>query len=305
MEYNEGLITCDGIFSRIEEELSSFANSGLMDTGKFFPRIRLFIEKFGIGAYQEEEAVVVIKDYKVELPCDFYLLDSAWLCDNKNTFSQSAFQGEFQIYTTKSCASVTVGDCNYSPYYGIAASTCLNETVLDKVTITETINSEPTTITWQNPFLLSLGNKVTKNVCSKDCKNIFSKCPENISIRKQGDSFFLYSNMKDATIYLKYYAYPLDENQLPMIVDSPIIEEALFYDLMLYFFKQRWYNNEIVNVENKIKQLTVDRDEAMKLAYAYIRTPTFLKMVEIIRRTRKATMSYEIAFQNRVDYRGW
>ncbi len=232
-------------------------------------------------------------------------MESAWLCDNKNTFSQSAFQGEFQIYTTKQCASVTVGTCNYNSFYGIAASTCLNETVLDKVTITETIDSSPNTITWQNPYLLSLGNKVTQNVCSKDCKNVFSKCPENISIRKQGDSFFLYSNMKEATIYLKYYAYPLDENQLPMIIDNPIIEEALFYDILLYFFKQKWYNNELTDVENKIKSLTIDKNEAMKLALAYMRTPSFNEMVKYIRRVRNYNSSYEIAFQNRIDYKSW
>lgn len=293
------LVSCDRVFARVEEELSSFGNNGLLDTGKFFPRIRVFLETLGLSACIDEECVVVVKDYKVELPRDFYLLDSAWLCDKCNSFTQSAFQGEFQIYTKKTCEEVGVNGCQYNSYFGIKTSDC-PETILDKVTIEQWINSENTaSITWRNPVLLSLGNKVSKNVCSKTCSNIFSKCPENISIRKQGDCYVLYSNLKDATILLKYYKYPLDENNLPMIPDSPIFEEALFYDLQLYLFKQKWYNNEIVNVENKIKSLESDRAYAMQRAIDYVKIPTVRELMQIANRQRTANMSYEVKFMDR------
>jgi hypothetical protein len=304
MKTEYDLVSCDRVFARVEEELSSFSNNGLLDTGKFFPRIRLFIELLGIGGYIQDEAIVVVKDYKVELPRDFYLLDSAWLCDKCNSFTQSAFQGEFQIYTKKTCEEVAVNGCQYNSYFGIKTSDC-PETILDKVTIEQWINSENTaSITWRNPTLLSLGNKVSKDVCSKTCSNIFSKCSDNISIRKQGDCYVLYSNLKHATILLKYYKYPLDENNLPMIPDSPIFEEALFYDLQLYLFKQKWYNNEIVNVENKIKSLTEDRAYAMQRAVDLLKIPSVLELMQMANRQRSRLMTYEIAFpQRHINYR--
>jgi len=294
------LVSCERVFNRLELELSSYANNGLMDVDSFYPRVRLFLENLGISALEPEEAVVIVKDYKVELPRDFYLLDSAWLCDKCNSFSQSSFQGQFQIYTKKTCEDVSVNGCQYNSYFGIKTSDC-PETVLNKVTIEQWINSENpnSSISWNNPVLLSLGNKVSSKQCTKSCANIFSQCPDNISIRKQGDCYTMSSNLKEATIFLKYWKYPLDENNLPMIPDSPIFENALFYDLQLYLFKQKWYNNEIVNVENKIKSLTEDREDAMNKAIALSKMPSFITMVEYANRLRNRTMSYEIAFSQR------
>lgn len=297
---NEELVSCERIFSRIEDELSSFSSNGLLDSDKFYPRVRYFIENLGIGSYSQEEAVIVVKDYKVELPRDFYLLDSAWLCDRCNTFSQSAFQGEFQIYTKKTCSEVSVNGCQYDSYFGLKTSDC-PETILDKVTIEQWIQSgDPTSnsISWRNPVLLSLGNTTSK-FCTKVCANVFSSCPDNISIKKQGDCYYLYSNLKEATIYLRYWAYPLDDNNLPMVPDNPIYENALFYDLQLYLFKQKWYNNEITNVENKIKSLTADREDAWGKALAYSKMPSFQTMIKYINRQRNSTASYEIAFSPR------
>lgn len=301
---NYDYIPCTNLFNRIEEELSSFSNNGLLDVDKFYPRIRLFIEHLGIAAYEPMNAVVKVEDYRAELPCDFYMLDSAWLCESGTTTLQSSMQSQVQIYTTKTCETVSIKGCAVTPRYDVIPILgCGNETVLDKVTITEYIGSTPNTITWNNPVLLSLGNKVTEKVCNSKCANIFSKSPENISIKKQGNSYYLYSNIKEATIYLKYYAYPYDENNLPKIPDSQIFEEALFYDLMYYFFKQRWYNGEFKDVENKIKSLESDRQKAMSEAEALSRLNSFRSMVEMAQRNRNRTMFWELNFYNRPNWK--
>jgi len=301
---NYDFVSCDRLFARIENELSSFSNNGLMDIEGFYPKVRLFIEHLGIAAYEDTNAVVKVVDYKAELPCDFHLLDSACLCERGNTTMQTAMQGQVQIYTEKTCETVSIKGCPVTPKYDIIPILgCGNETVLDKVTITEYIGSTPNTITWQNPVLLSLGNQVTAKSCKDKCANIFSKSPENISIRKQGNTHFLYSNLEEATIYLKYYAYPYDENNLPMIPDSQIFEEALFYDLMYYFFKQKWYNGEFKDVENKIKSLESDRQKAMSEAEALARLPSFRAMVDMVQRNRNRTVFWELNFYNRPSYR--
>ncbi|WP_159308869.1 hypothetical protein, partial [Klebsiella pneumoniae] len=62
--------------------------------------------------------------------------------------------------------------------------------------------------------------------------------------------------MKKPVIYLKYYKYPVDlETGLPLISEQPIIQKALEYHLMYYFFYMAWLNNDDANIERKVKDL--------------------------------------------------
>ena len=88
MNYSEyNLVPTTELFGKIQENLSSYSANGLLDTGRFYSEISLIINKLGIAAYTMKDAIVKLDNFKTELPCDFYLLDSAWLCDENPSFS--------------------------------------------------------------------------------------------------------------------------------------------------------------------------------------------------------------------------
>lgn len=307
-DYN--LVPTDSLFAKIESQLSSYTNNGLLDSGAFFAEIKLIINKLGIAAYDMVEAIVTLENHKVALPCNFYLLDSAWLCDRNSSFStQAILQSNFIIYneTTKDLISQK-DNCNsansnirdvISNGLIIQSTPCNNnnENVLEKVTVKEYLIPEGRIITWKNPILLKLRNKKSLNqqVCTKECKNLFARSLDEISIIQQGFNKFLYSTLENPVIYLKYYAYPEDpETGLPLIPDDPIIQRAIEFHLMHYFFYMTWLDGTDVNIERKVKDLEEKRDKYLTEAINYSKFPSFNKAVEMTRNSRRKFAAYEL-----------
>src|SRR6187399_2818458 len=123
------LKSTESLFARIRENLSSYTALGLIDEGKFFFEVKWFISKLGITMYELDEDVLTLKDFKAEIPCNFYLLESAWLCNKNNSVSRKVdnFQGKVVIYTEKTCEKVVEPSC---------LSSC-SEKVLEKITLKE------------------------------------------------------------------------------------------------------------------------------------------------------------------------
>jgi len=277
----------ESLFSRIRENLSSYSSAGVMDVGKFYFEVKWFIQHLGIEMYELDEDVLHLVNHRAEMPCNFYLLEGAYLCHGKHEAkSIDNFQGKTVIYTEKTCEKVVEASCN---------SSC-GEKVLDKITTKEYVNTgDAYNYTWHTPVLMTLGNKLTKQVCAKDCKNLFCTTGSDISILRQGQSHYLVSSLKDPTIYIRYYSYPVDElTGLPLIPDEPIIEKALENHLMFYFFKNLWLNGDDPNVQQKISFLKVEANESMAEAEYYSKLPTFNAMVQLTRRNRKRNATYEV-----------
>lgn len=307
-EYN--LIPCDRLFARIEDKLNSYAANGVMDSGRFYDDVKFIINKLGIPAYDFTEGVVKLENYRAELPCEFYLLDSAWLChddcsdDEDGTFS--ALQSNTVIYTDISCETVLQkdnchGEINKTLNNGIIieANSCTNnnELILDKVTIKEYIQGSYNTKKYfKQPTLLTLKNKANiGEVCTKGCKNIYSKRPEEISITSSGYTKFLNSNLKSPLIYLKYYKYPIDPNtNLPLIPELPIIQEAIMWKIIYEVLFGAWLNGDDVNIERKIKEVEIRMKDSLAEAKAYTKIPSFNKSVEMARRVRRKFAAYEL-----------
>lgn len=302
------LVPCDEIFAKIEDQLSSYTSNGLLDTGTFFAEIELVVNKLGIAAYDMVDAIITLEDYKVALPCNFYLLDSAWLCDKQPTYTSPIIQSNFIMYTQVTNEEISQKVCNsnnsvldvVSNGVTVQSTACNNnnENVLNKQTIKEYIIPEGMSITWKNPVLMTLKNKKTAgntNVCSKECKNLFARSPYEISINQQGFNKFLHSNLEKPIIYLKYYAYPEDpETRLPLIPDVPVIKRAIEYHLMHYFFYMTWLNSNDVNIERKVQSLRQDRDLYMQEAINYSKIPSFNKSIEMAKNSRRKWTAYEI-----------
>lgn len=291
------LITSDRLVARLEEELSTYQANNILDTQVLFSQIKWFMQQLGRAVEPFEEEVVKLQDYKVELPCNFYSLDSAWLCEGNGSSFQWNQQNRYIAYTEEICE--TVG--NNAPCGRVngemAISACNMEKVYNKSTIKEYIASNnPEVFTWHRPTLLTLNpKKSVENICDSKCKNIFATSPYEISIKKQGNSLILFSTLKEPIIYLKYYAYPVDkETGLPLIPDHSVFEEALFYHCITYFLRMAWLNKMVVDVERQLQYFEnlakVTFSQAMRLG----KLPSFEKGVQLGRRSRSRFASYEV-----------
>jgi len=253
------MIPADRLLARIEDELSTYSSNGVLDTGKLLTQIKWFANLLNIAVYEQKETVLQLSNYKAEIPCDFFLLDSAWLCEGASTSAQLNFQSQLAVYAEVSQSLVGNDvNCNLpngnSGYLNISA--CNMDTPVYAKTVTkEYVYSGNNPITWKNPILLTYKKgKSVKEYCSKDCANLFSRYPKEISINREGDTYVLYSTLKDPIIYIKYYAYPIDlETNTPMVPSDSILEECLFKHLVYYFLKMIWTNGDDNNLENKIK----------------------------------------------------
>ena len=317
------LISGEMLFSRISEELSTYNSNSLLDLGKFYPQLVFFSQQLGLSVFGYEEVVINLQNHRAELPCNFYLLDSAWLCDEfgydehqdyttpeiGNGGKSFNFQAKSVVYTERSCdtvlnhANCSLPDTN--KLYPVAIDACVQDTVLARTTTREYVITDHNDEAgrqhrkWHNPILLRLNNrKSVRNLCSHDCQNLFSKYPSEISINKQGSNYYLYSTLKNPVIYVKYFAYPLDENGLPLIPEDRILQEALFNHLVAYFLRMLWTNGEDTNMADKVKYWDMKADFSMTQAKNLVKLPSFSTMIQVARRTRNKWNSYQVLWAN-------
>lgn len=296
------LISCDKLFSRIEENLSSFTSNGLLDTEQFYPEVKWMISQLGLAVFEQEGAVVVLDNHKVELPCDFYLLDSAWLCSKSkqadiNAETSSYWQGKTVFFTVKDTQTLLQDQsCPAPNNTGWCVNACDNNKLIEQVTLTEYVTGATNqTITWNTPVLLRLNNKKSVGkVCADNCQNLFYSSPNEISISKRGGSYVLTSTLKDPVVYLKYWKYPIDrETNLPLIPSDPIIEKALEAHLTHWLLVKLLTNSEIVDAWNLVKYWEQQKIMYVDQAKSYSKLWTFNGAVNWARTVRRKWETYE------------
>jgi len=302
-EFN--FISTDQIFAKIEDQLNSYSSVGILDTGRFFSETKWLIQKLGIGGFDFDDAIIRVEDHKGEMPCDFHLLDSAWLCDYSQEFTTPIMQDKFVLYNRVDYETIAQNTgCGVNPVAPIInngviiqATPCNNnnEQILDKVTITEYFKGQPSVVAkYKTPILMTLKNKKSINkICEKDCKNLFARSPYEFQILQQGDSYVFTSTLKKAIVLVRYYKYPMDENGLPLIPDNPVIQKALEFHLMHYFFYMAWLNSDDVNIEKKIQDLEIKRNNFLVEAMNYSKMQSFQQAAQMARRIRNKFGAYE------------
>jgi hypothetical protein len=292
------------MISRIEEQLSSYVQQGVLDSGLFYEQIRFVLQKFGIAGLETDEVVLKVEGGFVQLPCDFYQLESAWLCKHTEVHEVPMLTRSRYVYNDHAEDLLPV------PHKGVLNTSHCKEDIRCEVDY----NFLPTTYVvnavdikageffhrFHHPQLLRL-NSHNKNlgICKSGCMNLFVSSPHEISINKEGGRFVLHSNLREAIIFMRYYKVPLDkESGLPLIPDNAILERAIEYHLMHYFFNIAWLNNSAEGVQAKVQALRQDRDMYMQEALSYCVTPSFQTMMDWARRNRNRFAAYERYYGN-------
>jgi len=291
------LIKSDRLLARLENELSTYQANNILDTEVFFAQIKWFMQQLGRAVEPYEEVVIKLENYKQILPCNFYSLDSAWLCDSNSSGYTWNQQNKYVAYTEEICETVTNNAPCGTVNSQMAISACNMENVLTKTTMKDYISTDnPAVYTWHTPRLLKLNpKKSVENICNDKCKNLFSSDLNEISIKKQGNNFVLFSTLESPVIYLKYYAYPIDEETgLPLVPDHSVFEEALFYHCITYFLRMAWLNKMVTDIDRQLQYFEALAKDTRSQAVRLSKLPSFEKGIQIGRRSRNKFSSFEV-----------
>lgn len=291
------LVPCDSLFSKIEEDFSAYSANGLLDTSRFLIEVKWFIQQIGLASFEKAEGMILLEKHRAELPCDFYQLDSAWLCAPTTQSINNYFQGKYVFFTEETCEKIINHQgCPAPNETGYSVNTSIKDKVLEKITVKEYVTGGNNILEFSNPTMLRYNNrKSIGTLCNKNCPNLFVNTADEISITKQGDTLYLHSTLRDASIYLKYWRFPMDmETGLPLIPDDAIIQKGLEFHLKHWFLVNLWLNDSDVNLENKIKYMEGERNKYMLESKMIAKMPSFFDMINIARQTRQRWSNYEI-----------
>ena len=130
----EQLVTCDNLLARIEEDFAAYSANGLLDVTRFYPEIKWFIQQLGLAAFEKAEGMILLEKHRAELPCDFNLLDSAWLCSPSTQAINNYFQGKYVFFTEETCEKIiNPQGCPAPNGTGYSVNTSIKDKVLEKI----------------------------------------------------------------------------------------------------------------------------------------------------------------------------
>lgn len=277
----------DSLFSRILEDFSSFSQAQLIDEGMFYKDVKYILTVLGIMWFMEADTILEVKNYRVKLPNDFKLLDSLYSCEGNivdvpqpdgivlQQLSFDHYPNSQPDYHDTSCTGCT--GCAPTP------PDIFNRHVLTVV------KRDNTLYQYHTPKLLKIGNVNTKRTCTANCANVYSNEGDTFSIQNG----YIYTNFKEGTLFMRYHAFPLDENGLPLIPDDPIIENCLEKYIKANIIRNLWTNSD-ADVQQQVKYYDMMASEALSEAKYHTKLPSFQTMVNAIRLTRKNLNVYQL-----------
>jgi len=315
------MVGAERLLARIEDNLSNYSASNLLDTGRFYSEIKYVIDLLGVAAYDLADAIIFAKDNKADAPCDYFLLNSLWLLDEHRPMTLEIPQPEsrFIIYNREITELVAQNTCGYgipgsgnvNPMMnGIAVESCMvtnnNEQVLQKISSIDYVQgTEAYRYEWNHPRLMTVRKNKSLKHHHKNFqfpgdsegkfRGVNAASPFEASIEQQGEFYNIYTTLKNPVMYMRYYRYPVDlDTGLPLIPEDPIIQKAIEWHLLQYYFQMLWLNGDDPNVQQKYQLLKQEADRYMLQAINYSKTPSFQTLVEMARRTRKKFSAYEV-----------
>jgi len=241
-------ISADSLIALVQEDMASFDANNQLDPGRWYPWIKKVISDLGISCLEYKHGLIYLKNYKGEIPCDFYIMDSAFLVNTDCCTPDNGiihYQGRSIIWddTSTSCA-VQGSDCSGSCDY----LTCELDT-FNQVTVREYVQGLPYTYTISTFFPLYVNQRVSSGWCLPRSVCFGSTSKHEVTI-SNGEMF---TNFQDGIVLFNYYAYPTDENGLPKIPDHPKFKLAIEHYLKWKILEKLWLNSDTPGVGDKLK----------------------------------------------------
>jgi hypothetical protein len=265
-------ISASQTFSDVKQMLSSYDSAGLISDSDLFRFTRYVVNQFGTYSTRQKSILIPIVGHKAQLPEDFSLVYAVYLCslDCNEQGGVSRYKG----YYGNNPVTYTLKDWYQSTCYD-KCDVCFDGT---EHYITRTIEKEfegESTCKLNSRVPLSIDKSITKQKCDSCCINLSCKCEYSFHIIDQT----IYTNFEEGYINLEYYALPVDEEGYPLIIDEPILEQAVEDYLIFKCFQKIYYNGD-ADVLQRVQYSEAKYKESLKEAIFFVKLPTWKSMVD-------------------------
>lgn len=259
------------LISKVKRNLRSYDQAGLIDENDFYEDIMFILDQLGIGGLLEESAIIEITNGRGVLPENYKMPYSVNICQASSWSSHPRPQNGYVFYTDTTYEDTVRSNCRIN---------CPTVTCGQKVTVREYIQGLEQTY----DFTIDRGLNIVPD------KERLS--PSEVCFRGRQ---FIRTGMKEGTIFLKYYAYPICEDTgLPLIPKVESIQKALEFYLMLSQFLKFYWNDDVPNgITQKMADVERRFNEAFSLARLESKHPSFLGAVDSIRKQRNSLRVYQ------------
>jgi len=263
-----GFIMPDEVFSRVKSSLKSYSDMDMFLIDEYYKIIDLCNSRLGRKINPKKEKIIKIRNYRAELPEDFFSLELAMVVGNINYVQTSPYPTktmtlEGRIPTPMELSSAANLDkcCNFKLSCGkVPTLTCKME--YDYYEFQETV----------------IVRLTEKRYCNTSCFNLYSDSPYMMEI--VNGRYIQIDNFKDGNLYINYTAKTSGEGNIPMCLDHPKIldyyEKAIKAEIL-----KDLYINKRLEVVQAMQLANQDLMIAQGDAIAFISIPEVYEQLDI------------------------
>lgn len=283
------------IYSKIKREFKSFGGVNLLDDTDFPLYTAEVLKKLGVAVYKEEDAFLKVQNGKAKLPHDFMYLYAAYKCGHTNTPTHSKnFQNE-DLFENDITCEILKRSSECSMEFDCGGE---GDKIIERIRIKRYVNDKTYLDNeYYHPRLLKLSPNV-KDKCSEDCLNLshHRHCHRHDEITINNGHIL--TNFNDGHIYMQYYAFPYDEEGLPMIPDITEIEKAVEWYIKHQILLNFWFNDDVANIQTKWQKAEIEYEKWMAEARYINKLPAFSTLINTIRNQRGIN---KVTFFSQID----
>lgn len=258
-------MTIDEIMSNVKLELKSYDEVGIIDESNLFKHFEWIFNRLNTGVMQKYSLILDVEDFKAEIPFNFKMLDWIYKCSSCSSGQNTYRYYLHQPYTWKQQDYVKK----------ICYDKCCIKEEHEVITRSTWIETTEQVDTFCDKKLLSLHEAVPKDKIFCDCPNIHCFSENYFNMDKKN----FYFNFEEGTVYIHFWGYEVDEDNLPVIPDDPYIQKAIEDYLIFKAFSSIYYNTES-DVAQKLSYAQTMHAQSLAEALYNIKLPTHQKLMK-------------------------
>jgi len=300
--------TFDQLLDDVQVDFQNLSLQNMIEPQQLIKVAKRVTYDLGLRIMMTKEVMLDVKNNKVKLPDDFFVLNYALICDEV-TINEPVSQGthieevrltpQYQQTTSivnpctdgpvncQTCGTACGGcNCASSPASCVnppETQYCVKPKIQinckgDTYELVQVVKSQERT--YKRLWPLRMINNPQTIDC--DCPNLYARSEEEAWIRDG----FLFTNFEHGKVYITYQGQLEDEDGNLLVPDHPEINE--YYE---YAVKQRILENLLMNDEPVTAKLNLV-EQRLKIARNYaksiVNTPNFAEMKQVWEANRKA-----------------
>lgn len=265
------------LFSKVRRFLSSYDAASLLDEGEFPTYVKEVLKSLP-ASYKESQALIKIENGSGKLPDDFEYLYSAYKCSPMDNYPKTPtkhLQNSSFGFTTEIKSEINENN-------GCSISVCDKPTTQTITVENYVIEQRPINLEFGNLRPLRLSPNLIRDVCVDEGQRFFlNSSAYEISI----DNGRIYANFDDH-VYMKYYAFPIDEDGDILIPGIEQLEKTIEWYIIYQILLSTWFNSSVPDIQNKWQKAEMEY-EKYRAEYKYLsKLQSFSEAVNSIRNAR-------------------